>query len=379
MSLDMIDSYGCYAYSGRVHMEGKELSKLLNSKMYDLFRLAVKAAGNDPFILPFALKTLKVQRSARKRRSELMDEGLHVPPFMIISVTNKCNLDCRGCYAKKFHNASKKEMDEGFLRSILDQAKDLGISIVMIAGGEPLVRKEILDIMESYPEIIFPLFTNGTMLTDDVISRLKRSRNIVPVLSFEGGERTTDLRRGTGVYENLKRTSERLFEEHLFWGISLTVTRSNFEEVTSPDFIEFTSKRGCRLYFFVEYIPVAEGSQCEVPTQEQRNRTVPITEELGKRFPGIYIAFPGDEEIFGGCLSSGRGFVHVNPQGELEPCPFAPYSDTDLRDMSLREALGSKLLKEIRENHHMLEETSGGCALWRNREWVKELMNNNPK
>lgn len=237
------------------------------------------------------------------------------------------------------------------------------------------MRKDILEIMEDFPEIIFPLFTNGTLLNDDLIFRLRRSKHIIPVLSFEGPESRTDLRRGEGTYERLVRTADKLNEGRLFWGMSLTVTRSNFDEVTDPDFIEMASSRGCKLFFFVEYIPVAEGSDCEVPTQKQRERSVPITEDLAERFPGIFIAFPGDEEIFGGCLSSGRGFVHINPQGELEPCPFAPYSDTNLRDVTLEEALKSRLLKEIRENHHMLEETSGGCALWRNREWVQGLLN----
>ncbi len=354
-------------------MEGKELSDQLNKEMLGLFNIAVEAVKNDPWLLPFALKTLRSQKKAEKRRKDLMKNGLHVPPFLIISVTNRCNLDCKGCYAKKFRNASEKEMSGEFLRNILDQASDLGISIVMIAGGEPLIRGDIISIMESYPEIIFPLFTNGTMLSNDIIVKLKRSKHIVPVLSFEGHESRTDLRRGTGVFENLRKTAEKLKKEHLFWGTSLTVTRSNFEEVTDPEFIKFTNSKGCRLYFFVEYIPVAEGSECEVPTQEQRMRSVTITEDLRKTFPSIFIAFPGDEEMFGGCLSSGRGFVHVNPQGELEPCPFAPYSDTNLRNTSLKEALGSRLLKEIRENHHMLEETSGGCALWRNREWVQGL------
>ncbi len=298
-------------------MNEKDLSDLLSMKMMDLFRKGARILRDDPGMIPFAFRILKDQKKAVGIRKDLLSKDLHVPPFMIISVTNRCNLDCKGCYARKFQNASKEEMSGEFLRNLLGQARDLGISIVMIAGGEPLIRKDILDIMKDYPEIIFPLFTNGILLDEEIIERLRSSRHIIPVLSFEGFGPRTNMRRGEGVFELLMDTAEKLGQARLFWGISLTVTRSNFEEVTDPEFIGMASKRGCRLYFFVEYIPVAEGSECEVPTQEQRGRTVPITEELEKRFPGIFIAFPGDEEIFGGCLSSGRGFVHVNPQGEL--------------------------------------------------------------
>jgi len=124
----------------------------------------------------------------------------------------------------------------------------------------------------------------------------------------------------------------------------------------------------------VEYIPVEEGTEHCAPTIEQREKLVRLMEEFGGRHPGLFITFPGDEEAFGGCLSSGRGFVHVNPSGDLEPCPFAPYSDTNLRDTTLKEALRSKLLQEIRENHDVLEETRGGCALWKNRDWVRGLL-----
>ncbi|MCL5073057.1 MAG: hypothetical protein M1308_19540, partial [Actinobacteria bacterium] len=93
------------------------------------------------------------------------------------------------------------------------------------------------------------------------------------------------------------------------------------------------------------------------------------------RFPALFIAFPGGEDEMGGCLASGRGFVHISAGGSLEPCPFAPYSDTNLKNLSLKDALNSEFLKKIRESHETLKGTRGGCALWENREWVKSLVN----
>lgn len=87
---------------------------------------------------------------------------------------------------------------------------------------------------------------------------------------------------------------------------------------------------------------------------------------------------PTEEKIFGGCLSAGRGFVHINARGDLEPCPFAPFSDVNLRNVMLKEALKSKLLEKIRENRVILErlESSGqgGCSLWANKKWVESLL-----
>jgi MoaA/NifB/PqqE/SkfB family radical SAM enzyme len=87
----------------------------------------------------------------------------------------------------------------------------------------------------------------------------------------------------------------------------------------------------------------------------------------------LMVTLPGDEEKYGGCLASGRGFLHISSTGALEACPFAPYSDTNIKDMPLREALKSGLLREIRDNHHLLKESRGGCALNENKEWIKSL------
>jgi MoaA/NifB/PqqE/SkfB family radical SAM enzyme len=131
---------------------------------------------------------------------------------------------------------------------------------------------------------------------------------------------------------------------------------------------------GCRLFFFVEYTPIREGTEDWLLTDEQRTNLMKARDSFRSKFPALFIAVPGDEEDIGGCLSAGRGFVHVSAEGNVEPCPFAPYSDTNLRDSSLKEALQSEFLKTIRNNHDQLEETGGGCALWIKREWVRSLV-----
>lgn len=97
------------------------------------------------------------------------------------------------------------------------------------------------------------------------------------------------------------------------------------------------------------------------------------------KFLSIFFSFPGDEDKYGGCLSSCRGFIHINANGDVEPCPFSPLSINNVNNTSLEEALQSKFFKSIRENHHKLEESNGGCALWENQEWVKSLLQEHKK
>ena len=158
------------------------------------------------------------------------------------------------------------------------------------------------------------------------------------------------------------------------FGVSLTVTSRNFPLLTSESFFKEFLDAGCRLFIYVEYTPFEEGTEELALLPKQKAELDAHVKTLRRLHRSVVVSFPGDEEQYGGCLAAGRGFIHVGPDGSLEPCPFAPYSDTSLRSMSLREALKSGLLEKIRANHDKLSETRGGCALWENREWVRGLM-----
>jgi MoaA/NifB/PqqE/SkfB family radical SAM enzyme len=148
----------------------------------------------------------------------------------------------------------------------------------------------------------------------------------------------------------------------------------NLDTVTDKTFVRGMIESGCRLFFFVEYVPVQEETEAWILTPEQKQVFIRRLEEFREELPGLFVGFPGDEEEYGGCLSAGRGFVHVSTDGRIEPCPFAPFSDATFGPMTLKQALGSEFLKAIRDNHGRLKETRGGCALWAEREWVRSLL-----
>jgi MoaA/NifB/PqqE/SkfB family radical SAM enzyme len=294
--------------------------------------------------------------------------------MLIASVTDACNLNCRGCYARNHRRRSGLELRTERWREILAEAQELGISIVMVAGGEPFARSGWMDLTAEFPRLLFPVFTNGLLIEQDTVRLFRRRRNCIPVISVDGTKPTTDRRRGDGVHDAAFRAMETLRKNGVFTGVSLTVTRRNADEVTETSFIEQLVRSGCSLFFFVEYIPIESGTEGDVLTPPQKEALSAAAERLRKRYRIECIVFPGDEAQYGGCLAAGRGFIHVGPDGSLEPCPFAPYSDATLSDATLRDALRSDFLKILRDNHHRLAETNGGCALWANREWVRSLL-----
>lgn len=329
------------------------------------------------------LKYSAASREAAKRRAACEKAGEHIPPFLIASITSSCNLHCAGCYARHNHaccdEAPVKQLtDEDWLR-LFQEARDLGISFILLAGGEPMIRKDVIRAAGDVPEILFPIFTNGTMIDDAYIQLFDKCRNLIPIFSIEGQQEKTDERRGAGVYQRLISAMDRMQQNHLLFGASVTVTRENLREVTSHSFINDLRSRGCKAIIYVEYVPVSADSQELAPGDAEREFLDTQLRSLRGKYEDIlFVSFPGDEKSSGGCLAAGRGFFHINSHGGAEPCPFSPYSDINVKDTSLREALKSRLFTTLRSGEMLTGEHSGGCVLFEQRERVEAILKEEP-
>jgi MoaA/NifB/PqqE/SkfB family radical SAM enzyme len=353
---------------------------LLDASLSDALVQALRIIASDPALVLAGTKILAWQKKAAALRRKQEKEGLLVPPALFISVTSQCNLACRGCYQRGTHAGPARELDPVQLSSLVREASELGVSIIVLAGGEPLIRRaEIAGLARSYPRILFPVFSNGLLIDDAAAEELARTKNIIPMISFEGFQNETDARRGVGVYDQLLLVCARLRQNGIFFGCSVTVTRTNAGLVTSDRFVREMLAAGARVFVFVEYVPIEPGTEALVLDDSRCTALYGSIDRLNKNYPALFIGFPGDEDAYGGCLAAGRGFIHVSASGDLEACPAAPFSDTNLARVSLREALRSPLLSKIRSHHHLLTETNGGCALWTNRAWVEGLVDEEQK
>ncbi len=344
------------------------------TSIFDTLKLAARITLYDPRFAVRALRMLSRQRRAAKVRRRHAAAGLHVPPFSIFSITGKCNLSCAGCYANLLHLSNREELSNARIRTLLSEARDLGVSIMLIAGGEPLLREGLLELTAETPEILFLLFTNATRLDDAVVAKLVRQPHVIPILSLEGDRAMTDDRRGEGAYDGVIGAMKRLQARRIFFGTSTTLTSENYEHVTDSDHLRSLLSRGCRLFYYINYIPVDPRTEhLQLPGDRVRDFEN-LLASYRKTLPCLFIAFPHDEMALGGCLAAGRGFVHINAYGDVEPCPFSPYSDRNLTQVTLAEAIQSPLLKRIRESEVHLDETDGRCALWSRKDWVEELL-----
>lgn len=341
----------------------------------DSLRAVAKNPKEAAFMGRFAIASKKA--SARRMKAE--KEGEHIPPFLIASITSNCNLHCAGCYSRANHACEDTEpvsqMTEEEWERIFAEAEGLGISFILLAGGEPLIRYDVIKQASEHKDILFPIFTNGTFLGEKYLELMDENRNLLPVISIEGDEVTTDGRRGAGVYRKVIRNMENIRDRGMVFGASVTVTTENMQEVYSDEFINRMHELGCKAIIYVEFVPVTEDSTHLAPAEDHyvymNGRLNHLRENMKEM---VFISFPGDEKSSGGCVAAGRGFFHINSHGGAEPCPFSPYSDISVRDTSIREAMRSPLFFALNSEGLLSGDHAGGCTLYANKERVEQII-----
>ena len=355
------------------------LSEYMSTGIENIVKGVVKASFKNPKETTFVLKYALASKKAKNKRDNFEKKGENVPPFLISSITSSCNLFCKGCYARKNKSCGEglqnKQLSSERWKGIFEEAKELGVSFILLAGGEPLMRRDVIEKAAQVKEIMFPVFTNGTMINEEYINLFDKNRNLILMLSIEGDKDQTDVRRGEGTYDILMNVMDKLKKNGILYGVSVTVTTENVMIVTSKTFFDKLYNKGCRALLFVEYVPVTESTKQLAPTDSERKILECEQQKLRNQYEdSIFLSFPGDEKYSGGCLAAGRGFFHINVDGSAEPCPFSPYSDTNLKDCTLKEALKSPLFRKLNETGMLLGEHDGGCLLFQKENEVREMI-----
>lgn len=359
-------------------MENRELTSYYNATMENMIADILKSTAKNPKETAFLLRAQRSVRQLAKRRTAHEQAGRHIPAFLISSITASCNLFCAGCYARANgmcgERSEREELSPDAWESIFRQGAALGIPFHLLAGGEPLLRREVLQRAARVKEVIFPVFTNGTLMDAFYLELFDKHRNLVPVLSIEGSREQTDARRGADTYQTLLSAMEALNKRKILFGASITVTAENLEQAASKAFLDLLQGFGCRLSVFVEYVPVEPSTRPLALTEETRAALETRLSALKTQYQTmLFLSFPGDETLLGGCLAAGRGFFHIGPDGSAEPCPFSPYSDRNLKTHTLLEALSSPLFERLRQENLVGVPHDGGCALFEREEAVKAI------
>jgi len=285
-----------------------------------------------------------------RRKKIAKKNDCNIPWAILIDPTSACNLRCTGCWAAEYGNRLNLSYEE--LENIIAQANKLGTTMFLFTGGEPLVRKkDIIRLCEAHPDCAFSAFTNGTLIDEEFADEMLRVKNFYPAISVEGFEEATDSRRGKGTFKAVMRAMEILKSRKLFFGTSCCYTKANAEVIGSEEYIDAMINWGAKFEWIFTYMPVGRDAVPDLlATAEQREFMYRQIRSFRNNKPLFTIDFWNDGEYVKGCVAGGRYYCHINANGDVEPCAFIHYSDSNIREKTLLEAYKSPMFAEYRKN-----------------------------
>ena len=334
----------------------------------------------DPNIVKMHVLNLGYEAglAGMKRVKEMREKyQCNVPWAILMDPTSACNLHCTGCWAAEYGHQMSLTFDQ--LDDIITQGKKLGIHFYVMTGGEPLVRKDdIVKLAEKHNDCAFHIFTNGTLIDEEFCKKVKKVGNISFALSVEGYEETNDGRRGEGVFQKVMHAMDIMKANGLLYGVSICYTSKNIEVVTSDEFLDMLIEKGCRLAWYFHYMPVGNDAALDLlPSNEQREYMYHRVREIRGMKTGKQIFamdFQNDAEFVGGCIAGGKNYLHINPNGDVEPCVFIHYSGANIKEKSLLDCLQQPLFMQYHNNMPFNDNMLRPCPMLENPERLRKMV-----
>ena len=356
----------------------KQNKEFKQNRIGDSMRSAMwKWAHSNPrsmfFFLKIGARLLLAKRRKKKKQKHIKG---NIPAVIAISPTMKCNYNCTGCYSRD--RISNNELSKSELDTLLHEATELGVLAIVVTGGEPFLRKDLIELMEKHKRLLFIAITNGSKITLELAKRIAESGNIIQLVSIEGVKKHTDARRKEGAHRIAVRAMKLLRDAGACFGFAATNTAENSQFLGTEAFIDNMIEIGCTLGYFTEYVPCGlHPNKDWVLSETERISFRKKVLAFRKRKPIVLIQFPQDE--YGEenrCTAAGIQSLHINSEGGIEPCPFINISIESIRDGGLKTACESPFLKAIREKENLLKRKKLACSLFEHYSELKKLEKN---
>ncbi|OWZ84689.1 radical SAM protein [Natranaerobius trueperi] len=343
------------------------------------FQLTKKVLDNydfeiiKKFISNFILNSVILGKKVNEDLSKTHD--CNIPWAILMDPTAACNLKCEGCWAGDYH---KSTLGYDTMNRIITEGKELGIYMYIFSGGEPMLKNnEIIDLAKKHNDCAFLSFTNGTLINKELASKLREVGNIALAISIDGFEAISDKRRGLGTYGQIRKAMEILKSYSVPFGFSTTYHAYNTDIVASEDYINEMIDSGCLFGWYFTYMPIGKNETSNMlASPKQRATMYKQINRFRKEKPIFLIDFWNDGEFSGGCIAGGRNYIHINANGDVEPCAFIHYANVNIKDTTLLEALKSPLFKEYKDKQPFDENPLRPCPLLDKPEMLEEMVYN---
>ena len=346
-----------------------------DNNMNQLMMRVLKDTDTDVVKAMFENFFLNANFIGWQRQEEMRKKyNCNIPWAILLDPTSACNLHCTGCWAAEYGNKLNLTFDE--IDSIIMQGKELGVYLYIYTGGEPLVRKkDLIALCRKHHDCQFLTFTNGTLIDEEFADQMLDVKNLVPAISVEGFEEATDGRRGNGTFEKAVRAMNILKERKLPFGISCCYTSQNLDSIASDEFFDQMIDWGAYFVWYFHYMPVGNDAAPELlPTPKQREYMYHKVRQVRLTKPLFAMDFQNDGEYVGGCIAGGRRYLHINANGDCDPCVFIHYSNMNIRNNTLLEVLQSPIFMAYHDGQPFNENHLRPCPMLENPEALQKMV-----
>ncbi|QDT51436.1 pyrroloquinoline quinone biosynthesis protein PqqE [Symmachiella dynata] len=311
-------------------------------------------------------------RSVYKFKQRLK-RGEYFPPFLYVSIINSCNLRCQGCWVDVA--AKQQTIDLTAMNRLITEAKEVGNSFFGIVGGEPFMHPELFDILEQHPDCYFQVFTNGQFITDEKAKRLRKLGNVTPLISVEGTEIVSDERRGRkDVLSKTMQGIENCVNNKLLTGVCTSVCQTNIDDLVTDAWVDRLIEMGVMYTWYHVYRPMGpdpEPDMALTPEQQTRIRKFVVETRATKPIGVIDAYYDGEGRAL--CPAATGISHHINPWGDIEPCPIVQFSKESIHDeRHIRDVFReSDFLQDFRQ---LAASSTRGCIVLERPDLLEELV-----
>lgn len=317
----------------------------------------------------FGLKNLIAVEKFKRR----IKRGEYFPPFLQISILNSCNLRCQGCWVDV--DGPRHQIDLAAMNRLINEAKRHGNAFFGILGGEPFLHPELFDILAAHPDCYFQVFTNGQAITPEAAAKLRKLGNVTPLVSIEGGSVASDERRGSqDVFDKSMRGLQNCLRERLITGVATSVCQTNIDDLLSEKWLRELIKLGAHYVWYYTYRPVGSRSNPQLAlTSEQLVRVRKFVSEMRAKLPIGIVDCYYDHDGVALCPMTTGASHHINPRGDIEPCPLIQFAVENIADpRGIYETVrDSAFLRDFRE---VTAQTTRGCIILERPDIVRDLV-----
>ncbi|MGR3294683.1 MAG: radical SAM/SPASM domain-containing protein [Candidatus Bathyanammoxibius sp.] len=305
----------------------KVIAKVDGGNVYNLY--------NPPHPSPAGMRFLS-------RKVRMMFAKMAFPVTANLAITHKCQCQCIHCSADPFKDPDREELSVEEIKTVVDGALDMGASLIIYVGGEPMLREDLYELIKHVDKskAVVMIFTNGLLLTEENVKRLKEAGLFSLNISIDHSESLLhdEFRKVVGCYEKAFEGARHARKAGILTGISTYATHENLRDGHLEKLLQIANNDGFSEVTIFDCIPSGRflKDTSKILGPAERKAVIALAKKYYETTPmGVNAMALINSPLGVGCYGANSQF-YMTAYGDINPCDFNPINFGNVRDMSIQ-------------------------------------------